>query len=275
MAEIPCIIHYCWFGGSSLGAKEERCIESWRRLLPGYEIRRWDETNFNVRCCTYVSEAYDAKMWAFVSDYARFKILYEEGGLYFDTDVEMVSSLDDIIAGGPFMGVESFEPQPGIDCGNFVPTVNPGLGLASQPGSDLFQEILESYEHDHFLLDDGTYNLTTVVTRTTEILRSHGWAGGEGVQSVAGVDIYPADFFNPKDFLTGKIRLTKNTCTVHHFSMSWYTPAQKAEKYAEEALLKRGLSYGFAHFIAKWYATIRYLDFARLGRKVKKMAHGR
>ena len=107
LSPIPHKIHYCWFGGSPLGEKEVACIESWKKYLPDFEIVRWDESNFNVRCCSYVSEAYDAKKWAFVSDYARFKILFDNGGLYFDTDVEIIKPIDDIIAAGPFMGFET------------------------------------------------------------------------------------------------------------------------------------------------------------------------
>lgn len=171
--EIPRIIHYCWFGGNPMGEKELGCIESWKKILPGYEIVRWDESNFDVRACNYVSEAYNAKMWAFVSDYARFKILYEYGGLYFDTDVELIKPIDDILEAGPFMGFET-------DCvddasltvsGGLGPTVNPGLGLATNPKTDLYHTILAHYERDYFINKDGTTNRKSVVLRVTEILQ--------------------------------------------------------------------------------------------------------
>ena len=131
MPDIPHVIHYCWFGGNPLGENELKCIGSWERFLPGYKIVRWDESNFDVRCCEYVSEAYDAKKWAFVSDYARFKILYDQGGLYFDTDVELIRPIDDLLAEGPFMGFE-------VDCGSGQqPYVNAGLGLAANSGLSL------------------------------------------------------------------------------------------------------------------------------------------
>lgn len=274
MANIPHVIHYCWFGDNPLGEEELRCIDSWRKFFTGYEIRCWDESNFDVRCCDYVSEAYDAKKWAFVSDYARFKILYDMGGIYFDTDVEVIRPMDDIVAAGPFMGVETGEPRPGIDRGDFIPMVAPGLGLAAQPGSDLYAEILASYNRDHFCRPDGTFDQTTVVRRTTKILQTHGYSGGDGVQRVAGVNVYPSDYFNPKDYLTGEIAITENTRTIHHFSASWFTPSQKMERAVEMALLKRGLSYDAAHTLAKWYATIHYLDFERVARKLRKVIHG-
>ena len=95
---IPKVIHYCWFGGKPLPASAQKCIDSWKKFLPGYEIVRWDESNFDVRAIPYISEAYDAGKYAFVSDYARFWVLYNFGGLYFDTDVEVIRPMDDIIA---------------------------------------------------------------------------------------------------------------------------------------------------------------------------------
>lgn len=270
VCDIPHVIHYCWFGGNPLGEKETRCIESWKRFLPDYDIKRWDESNFDVRCCDYVSEAYDAKKWAFVSDYARYKILYEEGGLYFDTDVEVVANMDDIIDAGPFLGIETNRPDSDEAMPDFVPTVNPGLGMGSQAGSALYHEVLDSYESGHFLLPDGSYDLTTVVVRTTNILRGHGLRFVEGVQRVAGINIYPSEFFNPKDFWTGAITTTGNTKCIHHFSMSWLTPRQIEEHQLAGKLMERGCSRQFAENIAKWYMTIRYLDVARVVLKLQK-----
>ena len=105
---IPKIIHYCWFGGNPLPKSAIKCIESWKKYLPDYEIKEWNESNFDFSKCAYAREAAEKKKWAFVSDYARFKILYQYGGLYFDTDVEVIKPLDDIIAAGPFMGAENF-----------------------------------------------------------------------------------------------------------------------------------------------------------------------
>ena len=104
---IPKVVHYCWFGGNQLPDDAKKCIESWRKFFPEYEIKEWNECNFDVNCCDYVKEAYAAKKWAFVSDYARFWILYHEGGLYFDTDVEVIKDMSDIIAKGAFMGCET------------------------------------------------------------------------------------------------------------------------------------------------------------------------
>ena len=122
---IPKIIHYCWFGGNPLPASALKCIESWRKYCPDYEIKEWNESNYDVNKIRYSSQAYQAKKYAFVSDYARFDILYQWGGLYFDTDVEVIRPIDDILAKGAFLGLETSE------------TVNPGLGMAVSPNDPL------------------------------------------------------------------------------------------------------------------------------------------
>lgn len=213
---IPKKIHYCWFGGKPLNALGQKCLESWKKYFPDYEIVEWNETNFDVNCCQYVKEAYEAKKWAFVSDYARFKILYEQGGVYFDTDVEVIKSFDDILEKGNFMG-----------CENKVSAVNPGLGLAVAPGLGLIREILDDYEKDSFLNVDGTLDLTTIVTRTTNILKRHGLKDVNEIQTVADVNIYPVDYFCPIDMSSGKLIVTENTHSIHRYAGSWETKENK------------------------------------------------
>ncbi len=224
---IPKKIHYCWFGGKPLDELGQKCLESWKRFFPDYRIIEWNESNFDINCCDYVREAYEAKKWAFVSDYARFKILYEEGGVYFDTDVEVIRSFDDIITRGNFMGVE-----------NKVSAVNPGLGLAVAPGLGLVKEILDAYAQSYFLNDDGTYNLTTIVERTTKIIKSHGLRNINEIQTIADITIYPKEYFCPMDYASGKITLTENTYSIHHYSGSWHS---EKEKYAHILEKKVGI----------------------------------
>ena len=213
---IPKIIHYCWFGGNSLPELAQKCIESWKKYCPDYEIKRWDETNFDLDCCDYVREAYQEKKWAFVSDYARFKILYENGGVYFDTDVELIRPINDIVAKGSFMGLEKSEEI-------YVAT---GLGLAANAGSSLLEEILDDYNHSHFEKNAiGTYE--TVVTRVTNIVLKHGNIQPDEMSDVAGIRIYPAEYFCPLDFYTGKMEITSNTHSIHHYTASWYNKTQK------------------------------------------------
>ena len=137
---IPKKIHYCWFGGNPLPALAKRCISSWKKYLPDYEIIEWNESNYDVHKIPYISEAYNAKKYAFVSDYARFDILYNHGGLYFDIDVEVLDSLDDIIKDGPFMGIE--QPKRGHEDNIFVA---PGLGLGVNPPPGRYKKIFCCY----------------------------------------------------------------------------------------------------------------------------------
>ena len=139
---IPKVIHYCWFGGNPLPKLARDCIESWKKYCPGYEIREWNESNFDLECCQYVKEAASVGKWAFVSDYARFKILYVHGGVYFDTDVELIKTIDDILAKGAFMGIE--KPF-NISCHQKY-LVASGLGFATEKSMPVIGEILKLYE---------------------------------------------------------------------------------------------------------------------------------
>ena len=148
---IPKKIHYCWFGRNPLPPLALKCIESWKRYLPDYEIKEWNEDNFDVNMIPYTKEAYEAKKYAFVSDYARYWILYQYGGLYFDTDVEIIKNMDDIIARGPFMGCEN-EANLGAT------STELGLGLGCNPGLLFYKEMLDLYGTLHFVNPNGSYN---------------------------------------------------------------------------------------------------------------------
>ena len=216
---IPKTIHYCWFGRNPLPKLAVQCIESWKKYLPDYEIKEWNEENFDVTKIPYIKEAYEAKKYAFVSDYARFWILYKYGGLYFDTDVEVVKSMDEIISKGSFMGFENN--------GATTTGVAPGLGLGVNPGLDLYKEILDYYAGEHFLTADGKQNLKTVVSRVTEIMNKHGLKENNIFQVVAGVNVYPYDYFCPIRITDGKMTLTSNTVSIHHYAASWTTPTHR------------------------------------------------
>lgn len=213
---IPKIIHYCWFGGNPLPTLAQKCIESWKKYCPDYEIRRWDETNFDVNCCDYVREAYEARKWAFVSDYARFKILYENGGVYFDTDVELIKPIYDIVENGAFMGLE----EAGKVC------VASGLGLAANIGLPLLEEILDSYHHSHFgKVENGSYE--TVVTRVTNIILKHGNIFPDKITEVEGITIYPPEYFCPLNYYTGEMKITENSRSIHHYTASWLNKTKR------------------------------------------------
>lgn len=211
---IPKVIHYCWFGRNPLPESAQKCIASWHKFFPNYEIREWNEDNFDVNSIPYTREAYEAKKYAFVSDYARFWILYKFGGIYFDTDVEVIKSIDDIIDRGPFMGIELM----GTDG---MPQVNPGLGLGAESGNSIYCKVLEYYKAQRFLNKDGSLNQTTVVTRVTGLLAKEGLLAFDGMQHVGNISIYPKDYFNPLDDLTGRLFLTENTRSIHWYKNSW------------------------------------------------------
>lgn len=211
---IPKIIHYCWFGRNPLPEMAKKCISSWKKYLPDYEIKEWNEDNFDVNIIPYTAEAYRAKKYAFVSDYARFWILYKYGGLYFDTDVEVIKSMDEIIARGPFMGCENKAEKGATTLG-----VAPGLGL--------YEMLVKSYEGESFINKDGSYNQITIVKRTTQLLCELGLKNTDEIQCVAGVNIYPVDYFCPMNRFNHKIEITPNTVSIHHYDASWQTPETK------------------------------------------------
>ena len=242
---IPKIIHYCWFGGNPLPDSAKKCIASWRKFFPDYEIWQWSEELlddnslsptlpsreggsvgkgknlfdkiqvFDAKMIQYTREAYEAKKYAFVSDYARFWILYKYGGLYFDTDVEVIKSMVDIVERGPFMGIEVAATN------GRTPKVNPGIGLGVIPGIGLYKELLDKYATLHFINEDGSLNQATIVSYTTEVLQKNGLRPTNEIQEVAGVWIYPADYFNPLDSLTGRLNLSDNTRSIHWYMNSW------------------------------------------------------
>ena len=214
---IPKIIHYCWFGRNPLPPLAIKCIESWKKYLPDYEITEWNEDNFDINIIPYTKEAYEAKKYAFVSDYVRFWILYKYGGLYFDTDVEVIKPMDDIIARGPFMGCENEVKEGGAT----ALAVAPGLGLGVNPGLSLYKEMLDLYGSLHFMMPDGSLNLTTVVKYTTEVLCKYGLKNINAIQFCADIWIYPKEYFCPINYRTNQRFDTDNTHSIHHYAASW------------------------------------------------------
>ena len=209
---IPKIIHYCWFGRKPLPKSVRKCIASWRRFFPDYEILEWNEGNFDVNMVSYTRVAYKHKKYAFVSDYVRFYVLYHYGGLYFDTDVEVINPMDDIVARGAFMGIEQDADQV---------VVAPGLGMGAYFGMELYKCVLDYYESLHFSGKEEKQISGVVVKCTTDILRQFGFVCENRLQQVVDVWIYPNDWFNPMDDATGRLTITDNTRSIHHYSKTW------------------------------------------------------
>ena len=231
---IPKIIHYCWFGGKPLPKSAEKCIASWKKYLPDYEIKRWDESNFDVNAIPYTREAYAACKFAFVSDYARFWILYHYGGVYFDTDVEVIRPIDDIINRGGFLGVESNR--------NGIYTVNPGLGFAATQGTAVIGEMVNLYSTFHFTNTDGASDLKNIVEITTDYLSSKGLQNTDEIQDCCGFTIYPKDYFCPIDYETRELKITENTRTIHHYAESWVPRSTRFKNTLSRLFGKRFMS---------------------------------
>ena len=260
------IIHYCWFGGKPLPELAQRCIASWRKYLPDYEIWEWTEEGnsltpnpspkgeesrnqkgtdndndlfdrrmtFDVNIIPYTAEAYRQKKYAFVSDYARFWILYQYGGIYFDTDVEVIRPMGDIISSGNFMGFE-MDPDGENTPGKYAPRycfgVNPGVGIGMEKGHPFLKRMLDLYSTLTFQpvpADIAWYK--TIVAYTTEELCSCGLKNEKGIQDVQGIIIYPREYFSPINVVTGKLRITEHTYSIHRFTSTWSESKNKTIK---------------------------------------------
>ena len=186
--------------------------------MPDYKIKLWNERNFDVNCCQYTAEAYKEKKFAFVSDYVRYYVIYQHGGIYLDTDVELLKPLDDILSKGPFMGCENLAIE-----GEYVNRLNvaPGLGIGAEAGLAFYKEMIDLYHGLSFYKNDGSRNLHTVVYYTSEKLRKHGLVDKDDIQEVCGIRVYPKEYFCPIDTRTRERVITPNTYSIHYFSGSW------------------------------------------------------
>ncbi len=206
---IPKIIHYCWFGGKPLPELAQKCIASWKKYLPDYEIREWNERNFDLDLYPYAREAYDSRKFAFVTDVVRLYALSREGGVYMDTDVEVLRNLDRFLVHPAFSGFED---------DRMIPT---GI-MASEKDGKWAKENLEYYTDRHFINQDGTFDLTTNVATLTNYMLKFGLQQNNTFQDFPGlITFYPKDYFCPKSYHDGKIYLTDNTYCIHHFAGSW------------------------------------------------------
>ena len=207
---IPKTIHYCWFGNKEKPESVIQYIDSWRKHCPDYEIWEWNDQNFPLDTCPqYVKDARSANKFAFVTDYVRLSVLYEHGGFYMDTDVELLKSLDPFLQDQAVIGFENND------------FVNSGQMLAAEAGHPILKEMMARYEGISFYREDGSMYLLGCPHVNTEVLVQHGLVKNGQEQIVGGVHVYPADWFNPLDSTTGELKKTKNTVSIHWYSMSW------------------------------------------------------
>ncbi|MFP3410794.1 glycosyltransferase [Bacillus sp. SIMBA_074] len=218
MNKIPKVIHYCWFGKNKKSEFIEKCIESWEKHLPDYEFVEWNEENFDINCNQFVKEAYEEKKWAFVSDYVRLWALYHYGGIYLDTDVEVLKGFD------AFLGHDSFS---GFEDDITIPT---GI-IGAMKNSQAINMFLKYYDNRSFYLENGDLDTTTNVEIITEICSDQGFEANGSYQILNnGMHIYPKEYFCPKEYKTGILKVTKNTYCIHHFNGSWITKDKKFKK---------------------------------------------
>ncbi|MDO4970472.1 MAG: glycosyltransferase [Bacteroidales bacterium] len=213
---LPKTIHYCWFGRNPLPELAKKCINSWKKFLPDYQIKEWNEDNFDVNMSAYTKEAYRLKKYAFVSDYARIWILYHYGGIYFDTDVEVIAPMDNIISAGPFLGREKGED-------GFDSNIAFGLGMSAFPKMSFLGELLDIYNHRHFAYWSGK-NPETIVNFVSHIINSD----KKNIEHLeSGIDkyrdffIHPSQVFCPMSYYTGETHITPDTISVHHYTSLW------------------------------------------------------
>lgn len=239
---IPKKIHYCWVGGNPLTPLAEKCIASWRKYCPDYEIVRWDESNYDFTKNKYMKQAYEAKKWGFVPDYARLDIIYQNGGIYLDTDVELVKPLDELLENKCFCGVEL------RDQGRIVVAL--GLGFGAERGDSLIKEMMSAYFDLNFLNADGTLNLVASPVYQTKFLLEKGLINIPQIQNVAGITVYPKVYFNPTDLDTGKVVLDKKTISIHHYAGSWLD-AKAKRRYEVHKFLNRVIGKNATNWLRK------------------------
>lgn len=205
---IPKKIHYCWFGRGDKPKLAQKCIRSWKKFCPDYEIVEWNEDNFDVNYNAYTRYCYDNKKWAFLSDYARLIVVAEHGGIYFDTDVELVKSPDELLNYEAFYAFENDQ------------FINTGEGFGAEMGHETviaMKKVYDSIEANA----DGGYPVAACPALNTEALMPFGLELNGMRQRVCGAEIFPAEFFNPYDDPTGLLNKTANTISIHWYSKSW------------------------------------------------------
>lgn len=223
---IPKKIHYCWFGGGEKSRLAKKCIASWKKYCPDYEIIEWNEENFDVYMNGYTSMCYEQKKYAFLSDYVRLLVVYQHGGLYFDTDVELIRKPDFLLEQEAFFGFETKKIISEDECFNSSPevaAVNSGLAFGSNPASVALKTMLEEYD---FLLD-GKHGVVGCPILNTRAMIKLGLQPGTQLQRLEHAVIYPIDYFNPYESATGRLNKTENTISIHWYAASWLTTQRR------------------------------------------------
>ncbi|MDR1001010.1 MAG: glycosyl transferase [Clostridiales bacterium] len=237
---IPKIIHYAWFGDNSIPEKENAFIEKWKALMPDYEFCLWNEDNYEVTKIEYTKQAYEKKKYAFVTDYVRLDVPYTHGGIFLDTDVEVIKKYDDLLGDEAFAGFQLHTCR-----------VNAGSAIGACAGNPVLKEMRDDYERRSFINPDGSLNLTTCTFYQTSVLKKHGLKDNDTKQELNGFCVYPSEYFCPMNIQTGEITITPNTYSIHHYSASW-----KSDFDVERIKLRRKLYKRFGLFGANIISVV-------------------
>lgn len=211
---IPKIIHYCWFGGNPLPESAKKCIKTWKEKCPDYEIIEWNESNFDVNSHPFMKAAYEAKAWAFVSDYARLKIIYEKGGFYLDTDVELLKNLDSLCENECYFGIEQD-----------ICAIASGLGFGSVKGHSVILDMLKEYDELNFFNVEREKIACPILN--TRVLKRKGYVKENKFQYLGNVVVYPSEYFDPICPWTKTNLICDKTISIHHYDASWLSVTQK------------------------------------------------
>lgn len=221
---IPKTIHYVWLGNKPKPKKIQKCIASWHKFCPDYEIKEWNETNFDVNSHLFVKEAYEANNYAFASDVIRLVVLFEYGGIYVDADVEFLKPIDDLLNNEAFIGFELPE------------YVNSGQIFGAVEKNELIAEHLKQYDGISFSECENISDITCPKI-FTKLLAEKGIRLDGSEQTIDGLHIYPVDYFNPFDTMTGRLKKTKNTYSIHWSEHSWtntFVLARKVKQFCHK-----------------------------------------
>ena len=227
---IPKIIHYCWFGGKPFPRKVKKCIKSWSKFCPDYEIREWNESNYHLQNAPlYVRQAYENKRYAFVSDYVRLDVVNQYGGIYLDVDIKLIKSLDSLLEHRVYFGL-------GTDG-----LMNTGLGFGSEANNIWLQRLMDDYKNISFIKEDGSLNLWPCPRRNSQTLGKYGFKEGDKLQILDDLYIYPSQYFDPLGYPKKKLEITPETYSIHLYMASWHTWKQTYWEIVKKIRRLRGI----------------------------------
>ena len=261
---IPKKIHYCWFGGNPLPELAKKCIQSWKKFFPDYEIIEWNEKNFDVKFNKFAYEAYQNRKFAFFTDVARLYIIYNNGGIYFDVDVEVIKPFEKILDDKSFFGLES------------IGHVNTGLGFGAEKGNELVKKLLDDYDDRSFEITNGTINELSCPNLNSKIIKEYGFKLEGEYESINGNTIYPIEYFNPKSGYGGELKITKNTHSIHHYDGSWLSKEERNRSRLYNFFCSKfGKRAGrfFYHIVGAPYILTSSIKEIGIKKSIKKVFH--